>query len=109
MPARILSPKLGNKNFYKGRGSGAMGRWTQKGNYLLEPFRFRQYMIPELAGCQLTPYVNPNVSKSAAQFTHSVRDYFKPENLPEDLPASLVKNMQRAARDVTKQLLHGGK
>ncbi|KAJ3243304.1 hypothetical protein HDU78_000620 [Chytriomyces hyalinus] len=109
MPARVLNPKLGNKNFYKGRGSGAMGRWTPKGNYVLEPFRFRQYMIPDLSGCQLTPYVNPNISKAASSFTHSVRDYFKTDALPADLPLSLVRNMQRAAREVSKSLINGSK
>ncbi|KAI9346502.1 mitochondrial ribosomal protein L27-domain-containing protein [Obelidium mucronatum] len=104
MPARILTSKLGNKNFYKGKGSGPMGRWTAKGKYLLEPFRFRQFMIPDLAGCQLTPYVNPNIPKSKSQFTHSVRDYFMKDTLPNDLPPSLVANMQRAAKDVTRAL-----
>ncbi|KAJ3111483.1 hypothetical protein HK100_002668, partial [Physocladia obscura] len=97
MPARTLTSKLGNKNFYKGKGSGAMGRWTQRGNYLLEPFRFRQYIIPDLAECKLTPFINPNISKSKAHGSHSVLDYFTNENLPADLPTSLVKNMQRAA------------
>ncbi|KAJ3065460.1 hypothetical protein HDU98_011188 [Podochytrium sp. JEL0797] len=105
MVARILTSKLGNKNFYKGKGSGPMGRWTAKGNYVLEPFRFRQYMIPDLQGCQLTPYVNPSIEKSKSQFSHSVRDYFMVDSLPRDLPPSLVANMQRAAKDCTRGLL----
>ncbi|KAJ3081917.1 hypothetical protein HDU79_011973 [Rhizoclosmatium sp. JEL0117] len=104
MPARILTPKLGNKNFYKGRGSGPMGRWTAKGNYMLEPFRFRQYMIPDLSGCQLTPYVNPNTLKSKSIGNHSVRDYFTNDALPKDLSPSLIANMQRAARECSQAI-----
>ena len=45
----VLTSKQGNKNFYKGHGSGRMGRHTPKG-YLLEPWRERTFVVPDLSG-----------------------------------------------------------
>ncbi|KAJ3332206.1 hypothetical protein HDU76_000979 [Blyttiomyces sp. JEL0837] len=98
-----LTSKMGNKNFYKGSGSGSMGRWSKKGNYVLDPSKFRQWIIPDLSNFKLTPYVNPKIETTFRK-SHSVRDYFKPSALPEGLDPSLVQNMQRAARDVSRML-----
>ncbi|KAJ3402209.1 hypothetical protein HDV05_008663 [Chytridiales sp. JEL 0842] len=101
---QVLTGKFGNKNFYKGTGSGAMGRWTRKGAYILEPERFRQYMIPNLTGFQLTPYINPNVERTF-QKSHSLRDYFWKENLPKELDnVTLIENMRKAAKEVSRMV-----
>ncbi|KAJ3207974.1 hypothetical protein HDU83_006178 [Entophlyctis luteolus] len=107
MPVHRLTGKFGNKNFYKGRGSGPMGHWSQKGRYILDPQKFTQFMIPDLSQCKLTPYINPSIAKSKVYFSHSVRDYFAKENLPADLPEPLVQNWQRAANRAMKDLRAG--
>lgn len=42
-----LTSKQGNKNYYKGTRSGRMGRWTSKGQFVVESWRLRQYIVPE--------------------------------------------------------------
>ncbi|KAJ3097754.1 hypothetical protein HDU97_004569 [Phlyctochytrium planicorne] len=95
--------KFGNKNVYKGTGSGSMGKWTSKGKFIIEQHKVRQFMVPDLNGFELTPYVDPTF-KTKIRATHSVEDYFKPENLPQGLDAGLVENMQRAAAEVYNRM-----
>ncbi|KAI8850078.1 mitochondrial ribosomal protein L27-domain-containing protein, partial [Chytridium lagenaria] len=70
-----LGAKFGNKNWYKGTGSGSMGKWTKKGEYIIEPHKVRKFMIPDLNGFELTPYVDPKFT-TLVRGSHSVKDYF---------------------------------
>ncbi len=42
-----MTTKDVNKGFYKGRGSGSMGRHTKKGGYIIEYHKVRTYVVPE--------------------------------------------------------------
>ncbi|KAK3384551.1 mitochondrial ribosomal protein L27-domain-containing protein [Lasiosphaeria ovina] len=56
-----LTTKDVNKGFYKGTGSGAMGRHTKYGGYKIEWSRVRTYVCPSLEGFKLTPFVTNNM------------------------------------------------
>jgi len=45
-----LTTKDMNKGFYKGTGSGSMGRHTKHGGYIIEWKKVRTYVVPELEG-----------------------------------------------------------
>lgn len=45
-----LTTKDVNKGFYKGTGTGAMGRHTKYGGYVIEWDRVRTYACPDLTG-----------------------------------------------------------
>ncbi|KAK9448032.1 mitochondrial 54S ribosomal protein mL41 [Limtongia smithiae] len=52
-----LTPKQGNKDYYKGTGSANMGRHTKHGRYIIDFQKVRTYVVPEeLHDTQLTPY-----------------------------------------------------
>jgi large subunit ribosomal protein L41 len=53
-----MSPKRGNKNFYKGYGARRMGKHTSKGRYIIDKRRIPILMIPNLKDCDLKPYVS---------------------------------------------------
>lgn len=36
-----------------GRGSGKMGEWTSDGYYVLQPWRIRNYVVPDLTDFQV--------------------------------------------------------
>lgn len=42
-----LSTKQVSNGFYKGTGSGAMGRHTKHGGYVIEWQKVRNYIVPE--------------------------------------------------------------
>ncbi|KAL2040921.1 hypothetical protein N7G274_006379 [Stereocaulon virgatum] len=53
----IITKQVAN-GFYKGTGSGAMGRHTKHGGYVIEWRKVRNYIAPEgLKDCKLTPFV----------------------------------------------------
>ncbi|KAL2049994.1 hypothetical protein ABVK25_009721 [Lepraria finkii] len=53
-----LSTKQVSNGFYKGTGSGAMGRHTKHGGYVIEWQKVRNYIVPEgLKDFKLTPFV----------------------------------------------------
>ncbi|KAK5661938.1 hypothetical protein OQA88_10048 [Cercophora sp. LCS_1] len=58
-----LTTKDVNKGFYKGTGTGSMGRHTNKGGYIIEWSKVRTYVVPSLEGFKLTPFVSKNVRK----------------------------------------------
>ncbi|KAI8982484.1 mitochondrial ribosomal protein L27-domain-containing protein [Mycotypha africana] len=60
-----LTAKKGH-NYYKGTGSGAMGRHTKKGGYIVDWNKVRTFVVPDLEGFALGPYVSrktPQLSK----------------------------------------------
>ncbi|KAK4166490.1 mitochondrial ribosomal protein L27-domain-containing protein [Cladorrhinum sp. PSN259] len=63
-----LTTKDVNKGFYKGTGTGAMGRHTKYGGYIIEWDRVRTYVCPDLTGFKLTPFVTQNVKPTYGQY-----------------------------------------
>ncbi|KAJ3012998.1 hypothetical protein HKX48_005973 [Thoreauomyces humboldtii] len=92
----VMSSKQGNKNFYKGTGSGKMGRWTARGRYILEPWRFRQWIVPDLSACEMKPYVSKEANKYLRR-AHTFRDYFRADNLPETMDPALAESCKSSA------------
>ncbi|KAI8364183.1 mitochondrial ribosomal protein L27-domain-containing protein [Blakeslea trispora] len=52
-----LTAKKGH-NYYKGTGSGAMGRHTKNGGYLVDWNKVRTFVVPDLENFALGPYVS---------------------------------------------------
>ncbi|KAI8886402.1 hypothetical protein K501DRAFT_213765 [Backusella circina FSU 941] len=52
-----LTAKKGH-NYYKGTGSGAMGRHTKNGGYLVDWNKVRTFVVPNLENFSLGPYVS---------------------------------------------------
>ncbi len=58
----IMNSKMGNKNFYKGRGASNEGTHTNKGAYVVRPERLMRIVAPvNLATTLLRPYVHTSV------------------------------------------------
>mmetsp|Transcript_11420 Transcript_11420/g.13094 ORF Transcript_11420/g.13094 Transcript_11420/m.13094 type:complete len:94 (-) Transcript_11420:1150-1431(-) len=53
-----VSPKRGNRLYYKGKGGLKPGRHTKHGRYVLDPKRKKELVVPELEGFTLKPYVS---------------------------------------------------
>ncbi|KAJ1966959.1 60S ribosomal protein L27, mitochondrial [Dimargaris xerosporica] len=45
-------------NYYKGTGTGSTGRHTQKGGYFIDWSKVRTYVVPDMTGFKLKPYVS---------------------------------------------------
>ncbi|KAJ3037950.1 hypothetical protein HK097_003333 [Rhizophlyctis rosea] len=100
---RIITSKEGNRFFYKGRGSGAMGRVTTKGRYVLEPHRFRKWAVPDLTEFKLFPFVVPEADKNIRR-NHDLRDYFKPENtVGTDIEPEILQKCAEEAEAATER------
>ena len=79
---RILTSKMGNKNFYKGTRGGKLGRHTPT-SFIIEPHRLRRFVVPDLTDFNLFPYVSKEVPNDVKR-SHSFRDYFRDQNLTID-------------------------
>ena len=53
-----LTTKDVNKGFYKGTGSGSMGRHTKHGGYIVEWNKVRTYVCPPLEGFKVRTCVS---------------------------------------------------
>jgi hypothetical protein len=58
-----LTPKRGNKNYYKGLRSGLMGRFTTKGHFIPLEYKKRDFIISTTTS--LSPFVSPKVTSSS--------------------------------------------
>ncbi|KNC78212.1 hypothetical protein SARC_09352 [Sphaeroforma arctica JP610] len=68
-----LHPKQGNKNFYKGYGAKSSGRLTTLGKYIKQAHKIPNFVVPDLAGFNLKPYVAKTVdSPKVAPMTPDV-------------------------------------
>ncbi|ORX82492.1 hypothetical protein K493DRAFT_361433 [Basidiobolus meristosporus CBS 931.73] len=47
-----------------GKGSGAMGRHTKHGGYIIDYNKVRTYVVPDLTDCQFKPYVSHRTRRS---------------------------------------------
>ncbi|GAM87949.1 hypothetical protein ANO11243_059770 [Dothideomycetidae sp. 11243] len=63
-----LTPKTAGHDFYKGNRTGAMGRHTKRGGYVVEWTKVRTYVVPDVEGCDLTPFVSKRIEKPEATF-----------------------------------------
>ncbi|KAL9137645.1 MAG: hypothetical protein Q9175_001134 [Cornicularia normoerica] len=64
-----LTTKQVSNGFYKGTGTGAMGRHTKHGGYVIEWRRVRTYVVPEqLKDCKLTPFVTQKLRPTKGRF-----------------------------------------
>ncbi|EOD50131.1 putative 50s ribosomal protein 27 protein [Neofusicoccum parvum UCRNP2] len=57
-----LTTKQTGKGYYKGTGSGSMGSHTKHGNYIINYNKVRTYVVPNLEGFELTPFVTKRVT-----------------------------------------------
>jgi len=55
---RVMTGKDGNKNFYKGRGVRNPGFHTKWGGYKIVPMKVAQFIVPDLNGFEMKPYVS---------------------------------------------------
>uniref|UniRef100_A0A061QPF9 Large subunit ribosomal protein L41, mitochondrial n=2 Tax=Tetraselmis sp. GSL018 TaxID=582737 RepID=A0A061QPF9_9CHLO len=62
-----LTTKNGPRNYYKGKGAIAPGFHTRKGGYKMLSWKLPKYIIPDLSGFELKPYVDPNVVRPNAK------------------------------------------
>ncbi|KAJ2758973.1 60S ribosomal protein L27, mitochondrial, partial [Coemansia nantahalensis] len=58
----VLTSKKGH-NFYKGNRTGSMGRHTKHGSYVVDLDKVRTFAVPDLADCELKPYVSRRTNK----------------------------------------------
>lgn len=56
-----MTPKMGNKNFYKGYGARSVGRHTRKGGYVVDLGKLPAIVAPDLTNCEVIHliYVQP--------------------------------------------------
>ncbi|KAH0290573.1 hypothetical protein M436DRAFT_79952 [Aureobasidium namibiae CBS 147.97] len=60
-----LTTKQAGKDYYKGTGTGSMGRHTKFGGYTIDWSKVRTYVVPDLADFHLKPFVAENIDKPA--------------------------------------------
>ncbi|KAL8939976.1 MAG: hypothetical protein Q9211_002504 [Gyalolechia sp. 1 TL-2023] len=64
-----LTTKMVNGGYYKGTGSGSMGRHTKHGGYVLDYEKVRTYVVPkDLKDFKLTPFVTKNMEPLKGDF-----------------------------------------
>ncbi|KAL9015180.1 MAG: hypothetical protein Q9173_000211 [Seirophora scorigena] len=64
-----LTTKMVNNGYYKGTGSGSMGRHTKHGGYVIDRRKVRTYVVPEgLQNFKLTPFVTKNMQPLKGDF-----------------------------------------
>ncbi|KAM7451040.1 39S ribosomal protein L41 [Porites harrisoni] len=54
----VMTGKRGNKNFYKGRGVRPPGYHTRRGGYRIVYKKVPEFIVPDLTGFELKPYVS---------------------------------------------------
>lgn len=58
-----MTSKMGNKNYYKGKGATKEGTLNSKGRFITDPSRRLEIVAPNLDGFKLKPYVSKAVWK----------------------------------------------
>ncbi|KMZ67727.1 39S ribosomal protein L41-A, mitochondrial [Zostera marina] len=53
----ILSSKRAPRNYYKGKNCKSTGFHTRKGGYVVMDEKLPRYVVPDLTGFKLKPYV----------------------------------------------------
>jgi len=58
-----------NKGYYKGTGSGSMGRHTKHGGYIIEWEKVRTYVVPpNLKDFHLSPFITRRMKPTKGRF-----------------------------------------
>ncbi|PNS16430.1 54S ribosomal protein L27, mitochondrial [Sphaceloma murrayae] len=63
-----LTTKTGGKDYYKGTGTGAMGRHTKHGGYKIEWEKVRTYVTPAKLDENVTPFVSKKIEEPKADY-----------------------------------------
>ncbi|QIW99052.1 hypothetical protein AMS68_004570 [Peltaster fructicola] len=66
-----LTTKQAGKDYYKGTGTGSMGRHTKWGTYILDVTKMRTYVVPDLRNFELSPFVDRNIEPKRDNFSHT--------------------------------------
>lgn len=61
-----LTTKQGPRGYYKGKGAAPTGHHTSKGGYAIRAERLPQYIVPDLTGFKLKPFIATNSVKPSA-------------------------------------------
>ena len=70
----ILTSKKGPRDYYKGKNCKSTIFNTRKDGYVLMEEKWRRYIVPDLTGFKLKPYVAHTMSTKA---THNVNSKFE--------------------------------
>ncbi|KAG9246083.1 mitochondrial ribosomal protein L27-domain-containing protein [Calycina marina] len=77
---QALTTKQTNKGYYKGTGTGSMGRHTKHGGYKIEWDKVRTYVVPkDLKSFKLTPFVTKNIEEVRGRFEGDPKGAFSGE------------------------------
>jgi len=77
----ILTSKKGPRDYYKGKNCKSTGFHTRKGGYVLMDEKLPHYVVPDLIGFKLKPYVAHTVSSNAATSDNSKSETSEPAKL----------------------------
>ncbi|CAG8432872.1 4701_t:CDS:2 [Diversispora eburnea] len=94
-----MTSKKGH-NYYKGTGSGAMGRHTSRGGYIIDLRKVRTYVVPDLSNCEYKPYVTPE-AKRGIKFSLNTNEYLnilRRELYPTETIYDTVKTGERSRK-----------
>ncbi|KAL4428091.1 hypothetical protein ABPG75_002180 [Micractinium tetrahymenae] len=61
-----LTTKQGPRGYYKGKGAAPTGHHTSKGGYTVRDERLPQYVVPDLTGVKLKPFIATTIVQPAA-------------------------------------------
>ncbi|KAL2350201.1 hypothetical protein BJ546DRAFT_1007660 [Cryomyces antarcticus] len=64
-----LTTKQAGKDYYKGNRTGSMGEHTKWGGYKIDYAKVRTYVVPDLKGFQLTPFVVTRIQVPRGGYT----------------------------------------
>mmetsp|Transcript_26337 Transcript_26337/g.69219 ORF Transcript_26337/g.69219 Transcript_26337/m.69219 type:complete len:160 (-) Transcript_26337:1518-1997(-) len=62
----VMTSKMGNKNYYKGRRCNPTGWINSKGRFVKDPYREVLYVVPDMSGFDLKPYVTIKTDRPEA-------------------------------------------
>ncbi|GAB7364036.1 hypothetical protein MBLNU230_g4593t1 [Neophaeotheca triangularis] len=63
-----LNTKQAGKDYYKGTGTGSMGRHTKHGGYIIEWHKVRTYVCPDTSASSLKPFVAKRIEPRNEDF-----------------------------------------
>ncbi|KAF8242134.1 hypothetical protein K440DRAFT_566282 [Wilcoxina mikolae CBS 423.85] len=63
-----LTTKQVNGGYYKGTGSGSMGDHTKHGGYVIDWKKVRTYVVPDMTGFELTPFVTKKLPPTRGRY-----------------------------------------
>eukprot|EP01133_Synstelium_polycarpum_P016994 gene16994-20224_t len=72
-----LTPKMGNKNYYKGRGVRNQGSISSTARFKLEISKMQVINTPDLTECELKPYVSRHYFYNTPEETKASQDLKK--------------------------------